>query len=671
MKRYFCGILIALALCALFVGCILGNGQFAHAADAVSYYVFKVDGVNYRLFNTSVNNQITGVYLYDDSLFGSSEIPVQVEIYSTQNLTIDFAIGSDSLNDNQIATRSRLVDLFSDVIRQFTKVNALASTAYDGSDSVNGQLSEVMSYNQAAQGARIQISQDTYKMLQLAQEMYSVTNGAFNPAVYRLVDLWGFSSRIYSHGNFGLPYDREVTAVEFWNNGYPLPDQKYIKAFSQSNFIDFSPNAVILEYDQGSDQYFVTKNVAPAVVDGVEYQQWIDLGGIAKGYAVDQAEALIQAAGIDRYYVDAGSSSKALGLEHDGGTTKIGLQDAFSYFSVLMTLDLNPSGISTSGQYVRKYTVNGVEYSHILDGVSGAPAQTGVKAVTIVAPQEKGQFWAAKGDCLTTALTVMGRDKIVNFVNGYLKENGIKIVVQYETLDGKKQILSNYSLEEVTVADYAKESFSWALVQGDDGVFYYDANAKFDNPTDTYKVVLIVLGCVVGVLVVGIVVYYFIRGKKRILSNVTRAKQDKPFKAPDVMVYLCVVLLIVVLFAVFVFNTEDTQLQVINVLDIETGETLFVYNVTRGEYVINANSLNNWQIQVVETDDGAQVIFTREIGGEQRQNIVQITRGRVPSVVMADSVCGRGKDCVRTFPAITRAGGVIVCSPNRLKIETA
>ena len=671
MKKSFTVSLILVALlCAFAVGCFDSNGQVAHAEVATdNYYDFDVDGTTYRLFTKTVNNAPVGVYLYEDRLFSSSEIPVTVEIYSIDGAEIDFRIGSKTLTAKQTSDRSQLIDLFSDIIRLFVNINALANTAYDGSESVGGQTSEVVLYNNASKGDRIKISPDTYEMLQLAQEMYEVTGGAFNPAVYRLVDLWGFSSRIYSHGNFGLTYDREVSAEQFWNNGYPLPKTKFIDAFSDSQFTDFSREAVVLEETNG--EFYVTKNVAAAVVDNEPFEQWIDLGGIAKGYAVDKARSLIANRGIDRFYVDAGSSSKALGLEYNGKKTTMGIQDAFSFFSVLLSVDVGKASISTSGQYVRKYTVDGVEYAHILDGVTGAPAQTGVKAITVIVPEDgTDSFWATKGDCLTTALTVMGRDKIVEFANGYLKDNGIKIIVQYETLDNKKQILSNYDISEVELTSDTESEYAWALKVDENGNFYYDSNAKFDNPTDTYTVVLIVLCSVLGAGAIALIVYHFVRGKKRVVSNVVNAKKDKPFKVLDVMMYICVAIVILVLFYVFIFDTDSTQMQIVNVIDIETGETLFVYNVTRNEYMINENNLNGWKIELTEVKGGIQITFAREIRGEQRLNVVKINRGSNPSVEMADSICGRGKDCVRTFHAITRSGGAIACNPNRLKIET-
>ena len=671
MKRTICAIVIVVMVLSIAVCCLsYSNGTFAYA-ETSNTLTIQAGSRTVRLQTITAQDKPVGVRL-NSYYFGSSGIPVTVDVYSSPSFTIDFSIGADDeeLTETQIENRNALVDLFSNVSQMIDRVDSYANTTYDGS-TVNGTtlpVSDVYRYNMAQQGETIEISYETYDMLLLAREMYDVTGGAFNPAVYRLVDLWGFSSRIYSNGKFGLSYDRKVSADEFFNNGYPLPDEKYIQAFSKQAFTDFSQQAVTVSEHDG--KYYVTKNVAAAVVNGEKFEQWIDLGGIAKGYATDLARAMIAQLNIDRFYVNAGSSSIATGYEYDGSNTKLGMENAFRTYTTLLQVDVGKSSISTSGQNIRKYAVDGVEYSHIIDGVTGAPAQTGVRSVMVVVPEEAGDNWATKGDCLTTALTVMGRDGIVEFVNGYLKENNIKIVVQYETLDGYKQLLSNYSNDAVRAAsDYFNE-FGWALKQDADGNYYYDADAKFDNPVDTYKVVLIVLGSVLGAGAIALVVYHFVRGKKRALANVQHAKKDKPFKVLDVMVYLVVVLLILVLFYVFVFDTSNTQLQIVNVIDDETGETLFIYNVTRGEYSINENNSSGWTIEVEQTGGGVVVTLTRQVGGEQHFNKLTITRGRKPSVKMTDSICGFHKDCVRNFPAITRSGGAIVCSPNRLKIVT-
>lgn len=673
MKKVLCVATIILLLCGILLGPLVSGGNFAYAEESTSYAITENGRIKYLLVNiVDGDYNIVGVR-FSGYYFGASGIEVKADVYSD---SLRFAIGSQSLTAEQLEARNKLVELFDRVHSYINEVDSLANTMYDGSALSNGSklpISDVYRYNTASAGAKLQIDRHTYNMLAIAQEMYSATDGAFDPAVYRLVDLWGFSSRIYSNGNFGLNYDRPVSSQEFWSNGYPLPDVKYIKAFSDPSFTDFSPQAV--ELAQEGDGYYVTKHVEAAHVegDGEAYEQWIDLGGIAKGYAVDGIKQMLSDSDLrfDSFNVDAGSSSMAY-----RGLSKLGVSDAFDpasalFPTALFSLQLQDSSVSTSGQNIRKYTVNGVEYAHILDCDTGEPAQTGVKSVTVVIPDDAGDYWAAKGDCLTTALTVMGRDRIVDFVNGYLKELGIKIAVQYQTLDGRKQLLTNYSKEELTGESDSFAEFGWALEVDSDGNFRYNSDAKFDTPTDTYKTVVIVLGCVLGVVVIGLVVYHFVRGRKTTAAKVQSARKDKPFKVGDILIYMGVVLVILVLFGVFVFDTGAVEdIQLVRVTDEQTGEILFTYNMQRDEYVVNANNSDGWTVEVTQNGNVTTVRLSRQIDGEEHFNELTITRGRAAEVKMTDSVCGFHQDCVRNFPAVTRPGGAIVCSPNRLKVVT-
>lgn len=618
------------------------------------------------IVDNTTNNNPVGV-AFSGYYFGASGIRVTVQLYSSPQLDLNFWIG-DNLSGSMLQTREMLVQFFDEVDRYIVSIDACANTQYDGTRE---DASDIYRYNNAKQGQTVEISAETFEMLQIAREMYNDTDGAFNPAVYRLVDLWGFSSRIYSYGNFGLPYDRVVTGEYFAEHGYPLPEQKYIDAFSDGKFTDYSENAVTLTQQDG--KYYVTKNVAPAVVDGVEYQQWLDLGGIAKGYAVDGIRQMLDQRNLERYYVDAGSSSSLYGLGYDGSEMTLNLTDPFDPSAMflpkmLLGFYVGKSSVSSSGQYVRKYTTNGVEYSHIIDGLTGAPAQTGVKEVLVVIPQSEG-LWAGKGDCLTTALTVMGRQKTVDFVNGYLKERNITIVVVYETMDGGKQILSNLDKKDIVNKGENFDEFQWSLVKQEDGTFVYDANATFVTQQDVYKTLVIVLASLLGVGVVAVVVYHLVKGRKNALSNVQNARRDKPFKITDIVVYLAVVLVIVVLFAVF-FGEEKTSMQTVSVVDDQTGEQLFFCNVIRKEYKTNDGNSNGWKIEVNSLADGLEVTFSKEIDGETHFNKMKITYGTTPTVKMTDSLCGFHQDCVYAFGEVTTAGGAIVCSPNRLKILT-
>lgn len=680
MKKYLCILAILVFVAVVLCGLNFSNGGVAYAENDTSYE-FVVQGQTLSIHNITKDNKPIGVR-FGGYYFGASGIAVTVDVYSSPAMELEFAIGGE-LDGARLATRDKLCKLFGDIHNFINRIDALVNTTYDGSGNL--PESDIFRYNSATQGAKLAISQDTYNMLLLAREMYEQTDGAYDPAVYRLVDLWGFSSRIYSYGRIGeQPYDRtqtpngrEVTSEVFFGNGsddgYPLPDEQYVKAFSDAQFVDFSDNAVTLS-DEGG--YFVTKNVAPVQVNGVAFDQWLDLGGIAKGYVVDGIKSLLQQLGLDRYQVDAGSSSMSYGKGLDGNSSTLGLADPFDPYSslfqtALLQLQVIDCSISTSGQNVRKYTVDGVEYAHILDGATGAPAQTGVRSVMVAVPDSAGDNWAAKGDCLTTALTVMGRDRIVQMLNGLLKQLGVGVVVLYETPDGQKQILTNYSQKDLEGASDSFSEFGWALKTDENGVLYYDGTVTFVQTVDPYEVTTIVLGCILGAAVIAIVVYNVVKGRKTTLVKVRQAKKDKPFKVGDLMVYACVAVVILALFAAFVFDTDSKQLQLVTVTDDQTGETLFVYNVIRKESVVNTDNRSGWTITVTHTETGVQVRFVKVFDGEERFNELTVTDGREPTVKMTDSLCGFHQDCVRNFPEISRSGGAIVCSPNRLKVVTS
>lgn len=626
-------------------------------ADSVDVYSAK----GYELKTIRSNGNVIGVE-YKGYYFSAGGIEVNASIYSDTNFTIDFPINEADANltPSQLEVKQKLLTTAEAMHKFITHVDEVANTQYDGSGKL--PTSDVYRYNMAECGsAPIEIDYDTYRMLEIARTMYNDTNGAFNPAVYRLVDLWGFSSRVF-HINGNLRYDRT------WNGGsYPKPADKYITAFRNAEFIDFSAESVTLAEQDG--KYYVTKNVRPAVVDEVEYQQWIDLGGIAKGYVVDGIKDMLSKLGITQYSVDSGSSSQAYGKYYNGASFLWGVSDPYNdnpfFPTSVVEKELSDVTVSTSGQYVRRYVTDGVEYSHIVDGTQGAPAQTGVRSVTIVAPQD---YLASMGDCLTTALTVMRRDRIIDFMNGYLKNNDIKIILLYETADAQKQIITNYAKEDIIKGDTFND-YAWAVKIDDNGDFAYDFDAKAPVQTRNLTWLIITLGVIVLLAIVVVVVLYFVKGgRSKVTKNVLNAKRDKPFKLGDIGAYLLVAVLIVALFLA-IFGGESKPVNIVKVYDFsnsDQGELLYVYNVSRNEGVIYDNS-NGWNIEETKDGNNVTVKFSRTINGEERYDIMTITRGSTTTVKMIDATCP-DKACVYNSPAIKSAKWGIVCNPNKLKI---
>lgn len=113
----------------------------------------------------------------------------------------------------------------------------------------------------------------------------------------------------------------------------------------------------------------------------------IGLGGIAKGYAVDRAAAVLDRAGLGSFFVQAGGDLFTRGRKPDGKEWQAGIRDPRSedptrFFALLPVSD---HAFSTAGDYERSYVVDGRRYHHIIDPHTGFPA-TASRSVTIYAP---------------------------------------------------------------------------------------------------------------------------------------------------------------------------------------------------------------------------------------------------------------------------------------------
>ena len=92
----------------------------------------------------------------------------------------------------------------------------------------------------------------------------------------------------------------------------------------------------------------------------------IDLGGVAKGYAVDLLAERLGGAGFSSIYVEWGGEIRTVGYHPEGRAWHIAL-------SKLSTLDLYNQAVATSGNYLQKWTINGVTYTHVIDPYTKQP----------------------------------------------------------------------------------------------------------------------------------------------------------------------------------------------------------------------------------------------------------------------------------------------------------
>lgn len=212
------------------------------------------------------------------------------------------------------------------------------------------QGSEVSKLNEAfSQGKSASVSPELAHIIEDATAWYIKSDGLFNPAIGGLVKAWGFQ------------------ADEF----KPV----HIDANKIADLVKANPRMTDIKIRAGMAS---SKN--PAVR--------LDLGGYAKGYALDRAANHLRQAGVKHALVNIGGNIIALG-QHGEKPWRVGIQHPRKP-GPIATLDL-PDGwaIGTSGDYQRYFELDGKHYCHIIDPRNGYPAQ-GVQAVTIlVSPGEQ------------------------------------------------------------------------------------------------------------------------------------------------------------------------------------------------------------------------------------------------------------------------------------------
>lgn len=271
--------------------------------------------------------------------------------------------------------------------------------------SVENKDSVIAKFNQCKRGESVSTNAEFDFVFNEAKEIYVKSDGAFNPSVKMLVDLWAFSKR------FSLDDYQPSTAFDRLRNAdksFALPSQKYIDAFVELSQFSFEPQNGQL-----------AKNVDDVVVDDVSYSAQIDLSGVVKGYATDKIKSIIQDYGYVDFYVSIGSSS--MFLSSTGGMAyDLAITDPNDVSNDgCCVLKIRDKFVSTSGTYENFYNLEGVKYHHIIDAKTGKPSISDVVSATVFG--ESG----AKADALSTAVVVLGKDRGIEL----LKEFGYNYVI--------------------------------------------------------------------------------------------------------------------------------------------------------------------------------------------------------------------------------------------------
>jgi thiamine biosynthesis lipoprotein len=251
-------------------------------------------------------------------------------------------------------TEKKSKKVFHDLLKDFKYMQVAWSPHKNGSlKRINGLIPMLSPFS---------IGPAFQDMIKTATQLSIQSEGMFNPAIGKLIDLWNFSGDEMPHG--------------------PPPEESLIKEILKQN-----PQMTDLTVGPLS---LVSKNKSVS----------LDFGAFAKGYGVDKAIEYLKSVNVNNAIINAGGDLRAIGSK-GGKPWSIGIRHPREQ-GVIAGIDVkDDESVFTSGDYERFYDYQGKRYHHIIDPRTGYPAE-GTTSVTVVHKN------AAIADAAATALFVAG-----------------------------------------------------------------------------------------------------------------------------------------------------------------------------------------------------------------------------------------------------------------------
>jgi thiamine biosynthesis lipoprotein len=229
--------------------------------------------------------------------------------------------------------------------------------------------SELSLINQRAAQEPVQVDAELFDLIRLSTHFSQLTDGAFDITYASVGYLYNYPLHVH-------PTEEQIKAA------LPAVNWRYLVFDAEHHTIRFARPGMR-----------------------------IDLGGIAKGYAVDRGIALLKAHGITHAIVTAGGDSRLLG-DHRGRPWLVSIahpDEPHNPDKVVTRIPLVDCAVSTSGDYERYFDEDGVRYHHIIDPHTGHSA-TRVRSATIIGPT------ATQTDGLSKTAFVLGPEKALEII---------------------------------------------------------------------------------------------------------------------------------------------------------------------------------------------------------------------------------------------------------------
>ncbi len=287
--------------------------------------------------------------------FWDKEDSPEVEIYKLTGRTMGTEFKVVVVSD---VDQSKVELLQNKIAQRLVEINKRMST-YDPE-------SELSRFNQSESADWFAVSKETAEVVAYALAIAEKTDGAYDPTVGPLVNLWGFGPNKKTPS---IPSPTTVTEAKA-KVGYGQID---------------------------------TRTDPPALLKQNK-EIYLDLSSVAKGHGVDAIADLLDEQGFKSYMVEIGGEVRTRGTKPNDDPWRIGIENPDSSSRIASkVLELSEDeSIATSGDYRNFFEVDGVKYSHTIDPKSGQPVQHDLATVTVAAEL------CRDADALATALLVLG-----------------------------------------------------------------------------------------------------------------------------------------------------------------------------------------------------------------------------------------------------------------------
>lgn len=273
--------------------------------------------------------------------------------------------------------------------------------------SATAETGEVYTVNHSGGGV---LSEDSMYLLERSLELHESTGGAFNVAIFPVMEEWGFVS-----DEFAVPSEAKL-------------QEKLALANVDGINIDYATSGITFD----------------------EEGMAIDFGGIAKGYTSLKIADIFREMGIESGLINLGGNAQVVGTKTDGSDWKVGIQNPENDSEYLGVLSVTDCAVITSGGYERYFEEDGITYHHIIDPATGYPAENGLISVTIVSKD------GTLADGLSTSLYVMGLEKAEQYWREHSEEFDAILMTEDQDIYITEGIADNFT-SEMTVYKIGKE----------------------------------------------------------------------------------------------------------------------------------------------------------------------------------------------------------------------